>query len=909
MLRIRLFIWMTILVFAAAATNAQMVYVDDNAGGDDPDCGVVGLPCQTIQYALDNIAADGDTIFIETGTYVSTAPAATPLVVLPEGWTLTFIGDPNGGTILDLDNQRRGFFYDYTGGSCPSSLQGDGNPSDFALSFHNLTIINGYHDSENCNNNHLARGGAMMIINDIASNLDIVISDCLFENNRSEDLDGPNIGGRSADGGAIYINGRMDDSVNAGESCTVTITDCSFNGNNADQFVNGGHGGALYLRNLDASVENSSFCENFVYSENADNGDLNHDRNAGGAFLVLDTKNTSPGNSYQIDNCVFINNYADTQDGALLTNDSEGGAFFLSKGDNLSATNNAEVTISNSSFYANSIETGIEHVDNNGGSIDISNNNIFEDEFEGKLEEEASLCTGEDLILDPDFPTAEYIWQDGSSEATYAVTESGIYWVDIFIGACSTRDSISVNIAGATVDLGPDQVICDGASVLLDATNEGGTYEWTGGSNDPTLEVTESGEYIVVVDVDGCTASDTINISIAEIVEIDLGEDTSICSGESLVLDATTENAIYEWQDGSSEATFEVTESGEYSVALDIDGCEALGSINVEVTANPTVDLGEDISICDGASVTLDASVEGATYEWQDGSSEATYTVNGAGTYSVTVEVDGCLGTDEVEVSFGELPSLLFTDFILICETDTVLLMIVDEDGNEVNGDDYDYLWSDGSTEDRYVLTEAGIVWVTISDGVCTKTDSLSSGYYSCVFLPIELVRFEGETKENANLLSWETAVESDIEAYLLERSWNGVDFESIATIDAQLAESNTYEYADPTQDPAYYRLQTINTDGTKDLVSEVIFLDRANDSEYSLYPNPVNDILTIDGVKDYTTNINANIYDVNGKLILQASLNANHSQLNLQNLDDAVYFIELSNEKEVLMRERVIKF
>lgn len=53
---------------------------------------------------------------------------------------------------------------------------------------------------------------------------------------------------------------------------------------------------------------------------------------------------------------------------------------------------------------------------------------------------------------------------------------------------------------------------------------------------------------------------------------IDLGNDTTICQGETLILDATTINATYLWQDNSTNPTFNVTQQGTYWVQI-TDSC------------------------------------------------------------------------------------------------------------------------------------------------------------------------------------------------------------------------------------------------------------------------------------------------------------------------------------------------
>lgn len=61
-----------------------------------------------------------------------------------------------------------------------------------------------------------------------------------------------------------------------------------------------------------------------------------------------------------------------------------------------------------------------------------------------------------------------------------------------------------------------------------------------------------------------------------------LGKDTALCMGETLLLNATMSNATYQWQDGSTGATFIVTKEGTYWVTV-TDSCGSIkDTINIK---------------------------------------------------------------------------------------------------------------------------------------------------------------------------------------------------------------------------------------------------------------------------------------------------------------------------------------
>jgi gliding motility-associated-like protein len=130
------------------------------------------------------------------------------------------------------------------------------------------------------------------------------------------------------------------------------------------------------------------------------------------------------------------------------------------------------------------------------------------------------------------------------------------------------------------VDLGNDTTLCDGQSLLLDATITSATYLWQDNSTAATLTVTSAGTYWVEV-TDGCAERDTVFVNYNPVPQVDLGNDTAICIGEMIVLDATTPSATYLWQDNTTNPTYSATAGVVYSVAVIVDGCAGHDTLSV----------------------------------------------------------------------------------------------------------------------------------------------------------------------------------------------------------------------------------------------------------------------------------------------------------------------------------------
>jgi gliding motility-associated-like protein len=89
------------------------------------------------------------------------------------------------------------------------------------------------------------------------------------------------------------------------------------------------------------------------------------------------------------------------------------------------------------------------------------------------------------------------------------------------------------------------------------------------------------GPYYFIDDVSVCECS----------FEINLGEDTKFCGNETLLLNATLPNATYTWQDGSTNAMYEVKQPGTYWVTARIADYDITTSDTIVITA-------EDEKIC-----------------------------------------------------------------------------------------------------------------------------------------------------------------------------------------------------------------------------------------------------------------------------------------------------------------------
>jgi gliding motility-associated-like protein len=332
---------------------------------------------------------------------------------------------------------------------------------------------------------------------------------------------------------------------------------------------------------------------------------------------------------------------------------------------------------------------------------------------------DVNLCQGDSLVLNATTPNATYVWQDGSTDSVFTVTQSGVYWVQITDANCILSDTINVNFTPLpVVDLGADTVLCQGNNLVLDVTAPNATYAWQDNSVLPVYTISQAGIYWVDITVNNCSSRDSILVSYNPLSQIDIGNDTTLCQGESIVLDATVPVGSYQWQDNSTGATFNVTQAGLYWVQVSNGNCNVADTIVVNYTSIPVVDLGPDTSVCQGQLVILNTALTGATYLWQDNSVGSAFTVQQQGLYWVEVTVNNCSASDSVFITYNSLPLVDLGNDTTICDGETVLLDVTVQNGS--------YLWQDNAVSSQYTVSQNGLYSVRVTVNNCSSSDSLN---------------------------------------------------------------------------------------------------------------------------------------------------------------------------------------
>ncbi len=285
-------------------------------------------------------------------------------------------------------------------------------------------------------------------------------------------------------------------------------------------------------------------------------------------------------------------------------------------------------------------------------------------------------------------------------------------------------DDISFQPCTCAANAGPDMSVCLGNSVTLTATG-GGSYLWntTAAASSITVSPALTSVYTVTVtagSTNGCTASDSVKVTVLSLPPAAAGPDTQLCAGDSTLLTASG-GTSYLWNTSAATSSIMVAppSSAVYWVSVSDGTCAAVDSVSVTVLPLPPVSAGPDTSFCMGDSITLTATGASA-YLWN--TSETTLSVKVAPSlpamYYVTGTDGNCFATDTVVVTPLARPLISAGSDTAICPGDSLVLTA---SGGTA------YLWNtmQATASVTVAPSSPSAYYVTGTDGKCFASDTV----------------------------------------------------------------------------------------------------------------------------------------------------------------------------------------
>ncbi|MEO8820096.1 MAG: gliding motility-associated C-terminal domain-containing protein [Ginsengibacter sp.] len=344
---------------------------------------------------------------------------------------------------------------------------------------------------------------------------------------------------------------------------------------------------------------------------------------------------------------------------------------------------------------------------------------------------DTSLCPGNTLQLHalPGFQT--YQWQDGSKDSTYKITVPGLYYVTT-TNACAKTYSDTLKVVAhppIPFDIGPGISICEHDTASITAPAGFLNYQWSSyninADTGQIVNVFPAMNYMYKVTAEktpGCFATDSLLVTVRHVSPVHLGNDTSFCMNQSIVLDAGKGYDTYAWNTGATTETIIANNQNSFSVKATLNGCSVYDTLSVlHIYPLPAFSLGNDTTLCDGQQLQFNFTLPGATYYWNTGSTLDNAIIKTGGVYWLQVQQMGCISADTVVVTFNPAPVVNLGNDTTICEKQTLQLSAFNNNAN--------YLWQDGSHSSDYVVSNTGIYFVTVTLNSCISSDTIMVNY------------------------------------------------------------------------------------------------------------------------------------------------------------------------------------
>lgn len=430
----------------------------------------------------------------------------------------------------------------------------------------------------------------------------------------------------------------------------------------------------------------------------------------------------------------------------LGTSSTAGYSYTWSPATNLSnaTTSNPVVTISNTGSTPTSttyiLTTNLDGCTNKDTVVVTSN--PFPVANAGN---NASICSGTSAPLGT-LPTTGYTYtwspsnglsNSGVSNPVFSLTNTGntpdtlSYVVLVSNGfACSATDTVQVIVRPVpTAVAGIDTSFCSGGSGTIGSTSTSGyTYSWspstgltspTGSSSTVSLTNTTTSNttvsYILTTTWFGCTAKDTVNVTVKPIPTANAGSNLYLCSGVNGQLGTiSTSGYNYTWTPATglsnpniSNPTVSLSNNGNttdtlfYYLNTDLAGCQNYDTVRVVVAPVPNANAGADQTYCSGQTVTIgSAATSGYAYAWSPATGLSnptgnttnvtltnTTTANDTVSYILTTTWFGCTDKDTVKVIVKPVPTANAGSNLYLCSGTSGQLGTVSTSG-------YNYTWS-----------------------------------------------------------------------------------------------------------------------------------------------------------------------------------------------------------------------
>ncbi|HHG84799.1 MAG TPA: hypothetical protein ENJ82_08610, partial [Bacteroidetes bacterium] len=286
---------------------------------------------------------------------------------------------------------------------------------------------------------------------------------------------------------------------------------------------------------------------------------------------------------------------------------------------------------------------------------------------------------------------------------------------------------------------GPDSVCLGATYTYNSASIPTATYFWVAsggtiisGTSSPSCQVIWNmlpGQLTLYRTLSSNTIFETLPVAASAFPPLNLGPDLTLCTGDSVILDAGPGYTSYLWSSGGTNQKDTLITAGLFSVI--VQGCTNQTAYDtILITSIPIIqpNLGPDTAICAGTSIQLSGSTPGINvFIWSNGAITPTITTNIPATYSlITQDSNGCQGRDTLVLNNYPTAPAFVNSPGPVCDSATLSNASILPDPSHLS-----YLWSNGATANNTNYLP-GNHYVIITDTFsCTDTTTFNIGSFN----------------------------------------------------------------------------------------------------------------------------------------------------------------------------------
>jgi hypothetical protein len=549
--------------------------------------------------------------------------------------------------------------------------------------------------------------------------------------------------------------------------------------------------------------------------------------------------------------------------------------------------------------------------------------------------EDVVVCEGEEFTIDitsQGTEPIEFEWyiletstllgneEDYSSDA--AIPENSGSYYCILSNMCGdlSTDTVSVEIRSLPQVLtNPEGLdVCVGDYVEMSITANGSEpldFLWyrngssVSSQTNSTLsisaaQVNQTGTYFCRVMNDcGYEDSETAQLTIGTAPAITWHPiNQTLCELETLnlIMDAQGDNYNLQWYfndmpiPGENDTVLNFTQVDEsYSgsfYCLAYNACATVSTDTVDVVIHPApeLDLGDDIDLCDGVSVTIGPTEVYVHYSWNNGANNQTLEVSSSGVYILDVTgINSCHNYDTIVVTFHQYHQILFAqDTVVACGPYVI----------NAGAGAYSYLWSTTPPQTTQTITvnSTGTYSVT-----CTG-DSFGCSSSGSVFIDSRTpISFNLGNDVSAPVDSF---VNIGIGHIYSEYLWNTGFTGSTLTVYGSDYGTGTYQF--------WLTAYALNGCSDTDTINVTFYNDSgieeaANKETVAIYPNPATDFVVFKSEDFAMTSVE--FYNISGELVSKEIINSWEFSFNVSNFAKGLYFVNIRGDENKSQRRKIL--